>query len=135
MLVRACSEARDRPDLVRAVMEKARKEGLRNTFAPCATNFRPQPLSDTAQPNRDWRRRRRQRLPHRRSRGLSRSRVCFTREAISYREIFAYNYQPELRSKACALGTLGCDRFAGSPIGDPNSRRSVVVIGLGLVGH
>ena len=26
-------EARERPDLVRAVMDKARKEGLRNTFS------------------------------------------------------------------------------------------------------
>ena len=129
-------EARERPDLVRAVMEKARKEGLLNTFSA----VRDKLAASTAL-------------------GYSASGIVIGvgeditefrvgdrvacagvgfashAEAISVPKNLCVRLPPEVDFEAGAFGTLGAIALQGVRLAEPTLGESVVVIGLGLVGQ
>lgn len=129
-------EARERPDLVRAVMEKARREGLLNTFSA----VRDKLAASTAL-------------------GYSASGIVIGvgedvtefrvgdrvacagvgfashAEAISVPKNLCVLLPPEVDFEAGAFGTLGAIALQGVRLAEPTLGESVVVIGLGLVGQ
>ena len=129
-------EARERPDLVRAVMGKARREGLLNTFSA----VRDKLAASTAL-------------------GYSASGIVIGvgeditefrvgdrvacagvgfashAEAISVPKNLCVQLLPEVDFEAGAFGTLGAIALQGVRLAEPTLGESVVVIGLGLVGQ
>ena len=129
-------EARERPDLVRAVMEKARKEGLLNTFSVV-----------------------RDKLSTASALGYSASGIVIGvgdditefrvgdrvacagvgfashAEAISVPRNLCVHLPPSVDFESGAFGTLGAIALQGVRLADPTLGESVVVIGLGLVGQ
>lgn len=129
-------EARERPDLVRAVIDKARKDGLLNTF----TAVRDKLANSTAL-------------------GYSASGIVIGvgsdvtefrigdrvacagvgyashAEAISVPKNLCVQLPAEVDFEAGAFGTLGAIALQGVRLAEPTLGESVVVIGLGLVGQ
>ena len=129
-------EARDRPDLVRAVMDKARKEGLRNTFSAVrdklsaatalgysaagivigvgddVTEFR---IGDRV--------------------ACAGAGFASHAEAISVPRNLCVQLPASVSFEAGAFGTLGAIALQGVRLAEPTLGESVVVIGLGLVGQ
>jgi len=129
-------EARERPDLVRAVVEKARKEGLLNTFSA----VRDKLAASTAL-------------------GYSASGIVIGvgaevtefrigdrvacagvgfashAEAISVPKNLCVQLPVEVDFESGAFGTLGAIALQGVRLAEPTLGESVVVIGLGLVGQ
>jgi predicted dehydrogenase/threonine dehydrogenase-like Zn-dependent dehydrogenase len=129
-------EARERPDLVRAVVEKARKEGLLNTFSA----VRDKLAASTA-------------LGYSASgivMGVGEDVTGFRvgdrvacagvgfashAEAISVPKNLCVHLPAEVGFEAGAFGTLGAIALQGVRLAEPTLGESVVVIGLGLVGQ
>ena len=129
-------EARERPDLVRAVMEKARREGLLNTFsavrdklaASTALGYSAsgivigvgEDVSDFRVGDR-----------------VACAGVGFAShaEAISVPKNLCVHLPAEVDFEAGAFGTLGAIALQGVRLAEPTLGESVVVIGLGLVGQ
>ena len=129
-------EARDRPDLVRAVMDKARKEGLLNTFSAVrdklsagtalgysaagmvigvgddVTEFR---IGDRV--------------------ACAGAGFASHAEAISIPRNLCVQLPAGVSFEAGAFGTLGAIALQGVRLAEPTLGESVVVIGLGLVGQ
>ncbi|MGI8735060.1 MAG: bi-domain-containing oxidoreductase [Pyrinomonadaceae bacterium] len=129
-------EARERPDLVRAVVEKARREGLLNTFSAV-----------------------REKLAASTALGYSASGIVIGvgadvtefrigdrvacagvgfashAEAISVPKNLCVQLPPAVDFEAGAFGTLGAIALQGVRLAEPTLGESVVVIGLGLVGQ
>jgi len=129
-------EARERPDLVRAVMDKARKEGLRNTFsavrdklsAATALGYSAagiviglgEGVSDFRTGDR-----------------VACAGVGFAShaEAISVPRNLCVQLPAGVSFEAGAFGTLGAIALQGVRLAEPTLGESVVVVGLGLVGQ
>ena len=129
-------EARERPDLVRAVMEKARKEGLRNTFS----SLRDKLSAATA-------------LGYSAAGivmgvgdGVTEFRIgdrvacagvgfASHAEAISVPRNLCVQLPSGVSFEAGAFGTLGAIALQGVRLAEPTLGESIVVIGLGLVGQ
>ena len=129
-------EARDRPDLVRAVMDKARREGLLNTFSAVrdklsaatalgysaagivigvgddVTEFR---IGDRV--------------------ACAGAGFASHAEAISVPRNLCVQLPAGVSFEAGAFGTLGAIALQGVRLAEPTLGESVVVIGLGLVGQ
>ncbi|MGI8918540.1 MAG: bi-domain-containing oxidoreductase [Pyrinomonadaceae bacterium] len=129
-------EARDRPDLVRAVMEKARKEGLLNTFsavrdklsAATALGYSAAGIViGVGDDVSDFR------IGDR----VACAGVGFAShaEAISVPRNLCVQLPAGVGFEAGAFGTLGAIALQGVRLAEPTLGESVVVIGLGLVGQ
>jgi polar amino acid transport system substrate-binding protein len=129
-------EARERPDLVRAVVEKARKEGLLNTFsavrdklaASTALGYSASGIvmgvgADVTE--------------FRVGDRVACAGVGFAShaEAISVPKNLCVHLPAEVDFEAGAFGTLGAIALQGVRLAEPTLGESVVVIGLGLVGQ
>ena len=129
-------EARDRPDLVRAVLDKARKEGLLNTFsavrdklsAATALGYSAagivigvgEDVNDIRIGDR-----------------VAGAGVGFAShaEAFSVPRNLCVQLPTGVSFEAGAFGTLGAIALQGVRLAEPTLGESVVVIGLGLVGQ
>ena len=129
-------EARERPDLVRAVVEKARKEGLLNTFsavrdklaASTALGYSASGIvmgvgADVTE--------------FRVGDRVACAGVGFAShaEAISVPKNLCVHLPAEVDFESGAFGTLGAIALQGVRLAEPTLGESVVVIGLGLVGQ
>jgi predicted dehydrogenase/threonine dehydrogenase-like Zn-dependent dehydrogenase len=129
-------EARDRPDLVRAVMEKARKEGLLNTFSAvrdklsAATALGYSAAGIVIGVGDDV-------TDFRIGDRVACAGVGFAShaEAISVPRNLCVELPTGVSFEAGAFGTLGAIALQGVRLAEPTLGESVVVIGLGLVGH
>ena len=129
-------EARERPDLVRAVMEKARKEGLLNTFSAVRDKLSTASalgysaagivigVGDDITEFRVGDR-------------VACAGVGFAShaEAISVPKNLCVHLPPSVDFESGAFGTLGAIALQGVRLANPTLGESVVVIGLGLVGQ
>jgi predicted dehydrogenase/threonine dehydrogenase-like Zn-dependent dehydrogenase len=129
-------EARDRPDLVRAVMEKARKEGLLNTFSAvrdklsAATALGYSAAGIVIGVGDDV-------TDFRIGDRVACAGVGFAShaEAISVPRNLCVPLPAGVSFEAGAFGTLGAIALQGVRLAEPTLGESVVVIGLGLVGQ
>ena len=129
-------EARDRPDLVRTVMEKARKEGVLNTFnavrdklsAATALGYSAAGIViGVGDDVTDFR------IGDR----VACAGVGFAShaEAISVPRNLCVQLPTGVSFEAGAFGTLGAIALQGVRLAQPTLGESVVVVGLGLVGQ
>ena len=129
-------EARDRPDLVRAVMDKARKEGLLNTFSAvrdklsAATTLGYSAAGIVIGVGDDV-------TEFRIGDRVACAGVGFAShaEAISVPRNLCVQLPTGVVFEAGAFGTLGAIALQGVRLAEPTLGESVVVIGLGLVGQ
>lgn len=129
-------EARERPDLVRAVMEKARKEGLLNTFSAVrdklstATALGYSAAGIVIGVGNDI-------TEFRVGDRVACAGVGFAShaEAISVPKNLCVHLPQTVDFESGAFGTLGAIALQGVRLADPTLGESVVVIGLGLVGQ
>ncbi len=129
-------EARERPDLVRSVVEKARKEGIVNTFnavrgklaASQALGYSASGTVVEVGPG----------VPefHVGDR-VACAGVGYAShaEAISVPKNLCVHLPTEINFEAGAFGTLGAIALQGVRLAEPTLGEAVVVIGLGLVGQ
>jgi predicted dehydrogenase/threonine dehydrogenase-like Zn-dependent dehydrogenase len=129
-------EARERPDLVKAVIDKARTEGLRNTFNAVRGKLASsqvlgysaagiviavgKDVSDFAPGNR-----------------VACAGVGFAShaEVLSVPTNLCVRLPDKVNFEAGAFGTLGAIALQGVRLAQPTLGESIVVIGLGLVGQ
>ena len=129
-------EARERPDLVRAVMEKARKEGLLNTFSAVrdklstATTLGYSAAGIVIGVGEDI-------TEFRVGDRVACAGVGFAShaEAISVPKNLCVHLPQGVDFESGAFGTLGAIALQGVRLAAPTLGESVVVIGLGLVGQ
>jgi predicted dehydrogenase/threonine dehydrogenase-like Zn-dependent dehydrogenase len=129
-------EARERPDLVRAVMEKARREGLLNTFSAvrdklsAATALGYSAAGTVIAVGEDV-------TEFRVGDRVACAGVGFAShaEAISVPRNLCVQLPQAVSFEAGAFGTLGAIALQGMRLAEPTLGESIVVIGLGLVGQ
>lgn len=129
-------EARERPDLVRAVMEKARREGLLNTFSAvrdklsAATALGYSAAGTVIAVGEDV-------TEFRVGDRVACAGVGFAShaEAISVPRNLCVQLPEAVSFEAGAFGTLGAIALQGVRLAEPTLGESIVVIGLGLVGQ
>ena len=129
-------EARERPDLVRAVMDKARKEGLRNTFSAVRDKLSAATALGYSAAG----------IVIGVGEGVSEFRIgdrvacagvgfASHAEAISVPRNLCVQLPAGVSFEAGAFGTLGAIALQGVRLAEPTLGESVVVVGLGLVGQ
>ncbi|MFZ0061557.1 MAG: zinc-binding alcohol dehydrogenase, partial [Pyrinomonadaceae bacterium] len=129
-------EARERPDLVRAVMEKARKEGLRNTFSAVRDKLSAATALGYSAAG----------IVIGVGEGVSEFRIgdrvacagvgfASHAEAIAVPRNLCVQLPAGVNFEAGAFGTLGAIALQGVRLAEPTLGESVVVVGLGLVGQ
>ena len=129
-------EARERPDLVKAVVAKVKSDGLRNTFAAVRDKMAASQamgysaaglVTAVADDVREFQ------VGDR----VACAGVGFAShaEVLSVPKNLCVHLPPEVSFEAGAYGTLGAIALQGVRLAEPTLGESVVVIGLGLVGQ
>ncbi len=129
-------EARERPDLVRAVMEKARKEGLLSTFSAVRDKISAATALGYSAAG----------IVMGVGDGVTEFRIgdrvacagvgfASHAEAISVPRNLCVQLPSGVSFEAGAFGTLGAIALQGVRLAEPTLGESIVVIGLGLVGQ